>query len=520
MHEWMLGVDLGTSGLKAVLLSSSGELIAEASQEYPTHYPHPNWAEQEPEDWWRALCTTVRRVMDQAEAADPPLAGICVSSQAPVIVSVARDGQPLMRGMLWLDKRAEAECDVIRAVVSEERIRQITANNLSSYLGAPNYVWLKRHRPDIFEQTHKFLMANSYINLKLTGQYTMDVSQAPLQLLADAKSCDWSPELLDALDLPVEKFPKVYQCLEIIGQVQRQPAEELGIPAGVPVLAGTTDTPAGMVGMGVVQNGQAFVSHGTGCNIGLCVAEPRANRHLVCIPHAIPGRWMLSAVMTSTGASMKWFVNELCARDRDAARAAGVDAYSGVTASAETSSPGSGGLVFLPYLMGEQAPIWDADARGVFVGISANTTRGDMVRAIMEGIAFGIRQNLQVYLDDGWQVGDIRVQGGAARNPLWNQILSDVTGRAVLVPPASGGAPIGDALLVGLATGIYPDVEAAMAVLPGPSAVHHPNPPTVAIYNELYPIYERLYGVLRDTFHNLALIRATHSGGRLKSAHR
>jgi len=507
MSQLLLGVDLGTTGLKTALVSGSGELLAEAGEEYPTHYPYPNWAEQEPEDWWHALQNTVRQVMAGCRRPHPPLAGICISSQAPVIVPVAADGRPLMRGIIWADKRAEAECEVLRSAVGEERVSRITANSISSFLAGPSYVWLQRRRPDVFEQTYQFLMANSYLNLRLTGRYTLDNSQSLLQLLVDAASGNWSPEILDALNLPVEKFPRIFQCLEVIGEVTQQAAAELDIPAGTPVLAGTTDTTAAMIGMGVAHNGQAFISHGTGSNIGLCVTQPKPNRHLICIPHAIPGRWMLSAVMTSTGASMKWFVNELSARERDTARREGLDPYSCVCAPAETSPPGSGGLIFLPYLMGEQAPIWDPNARGVFVGLSPNTTRGDVVRAIMEGVAFGARQNLQVFMADGWQVGNVTVQGGVTRSALWNQITSDVTNRTVLVSSASSSAPLGDALLAGLATGVYSSVEAALAACPKPKATYVPDPVAVATYDRLYPIYEGLYGQLRETFCALAACR-------------
>jgi xylulokinase len=507
MPDLMLGIDVGTSGLKVALLHSSGEMIAEAGEEYPTYYPYPNWAEQDSEDWWKALCTAVHRVMASVGTRTMSLAGICISSQAPVIVPVAVDGRPLMRGMLWLDKRAESECALIREVIGEARLSQITANNLSSYLGAPSYVWLKRNHPDLFAQTHQFLMANSYLNWRLTGRFTMDVSQAPLQLLYDVTSGKWSDEILQALDLPVEKLPPVYPCLAIIGEVRRDAADELGIPVGTPVLAGTTDTPAAMVGMGVLESGQAFISHGTGCNIGLCVSRPWPSRHIVCIPHAIPGMWMLSAVMTSSGASMRWFVSQLCPRERHDAVAAGQSPYDWIDADARTAPPGSRGLLFLPYLVGEQSPIWDPDARGAFVGISVDTTRGEMLRAIMEGVAFGIRQNLQVYLDGGWEVRDVRAQGGATKSPLWNQIVSDVIGRTIYVSSLPNSAPVGDALLVGLATGIYRNVQDLAAACPAPSSVCTPNPGTAAIYERLYRVYEGLYGCLADSFHQLAIVR-------------
>jgi xylulokinase len=505
--ELMLGVDLGTTGMKTALVSSDREVLAEAGMEYPTHHPAPNQAEQDPKDWWLALQATVCQVMREAGVGTSSLAGMSISSQAPVIVPVDAAGRPLMRGMIWADKRAGAECRLIHERVGEERISQITFNHIDAFFAAPKYLWLKQHRPTLFAQTHKFLMANSYLNFRLTGRYAIDDAQALLQILVDAKTSDWSPELLDALELPVEKFPPVRQGMQVIGEVTRQSASELGIPAGTPVIAGTTDTTAAMLGIGIAENGQAFVSHGTGSNVGLCVTEPKPNRHLICIPQGIPGRWMLSAVMTSTGASIKWFMNELSCLERDHAVAVGLEPYTYVTAPAESASPGSGGLVFLPYLMGEQAPIWDLDARGAFIGLSATTTRGDMVRAIMEGIAFGVRQNFQVYIDNGWEVGDVRLIGGAAQNALWNQITSDVLNRSVLVPPSSAGAPIGDALLAGLATGVFPTVEAALAASPPTKAYYTPNSARVAQYDELYSIYVELYERLKDSFYALATFR-------------
>ena len=216
---------------------------------------------------------------------------------------------------------------------------------------------------------------------------------------------------------------------------------------------------------------------------------------------------MLSAVMTSSGASMKWFVSHLCARDRQDATAARQDPYSWIEADAKAAPPGSRGLVFLPYLMGEQSPIWDPDARGAFVGISVDTTRGEMLRAIMEGVAFGIRQNIQVYLDGGWEVRDIWAQGGATKSQLWNQIVSDVIDRTVYIASSPNSAPVGDALLVGLAVGIYQDVKTLAAACPAPSSVYTPNPEAVAIYNRLYPIYTGLYSRLAEAFHELAVIR-------------
>jgi xylulokinase len=509
----LLGVDIGTTGLKAALLDGHGKVLAEAAREHATSHPFSGWAEQDPEMWWKALRSTVREIISKAGIDGRPLTGISISSMAPVVIALDASGRPLLPGMIWADKRAEAESEWLRTTIGEARINQITANHINSFYAAPKCLWLKHNRPDIFARTQKFVMANGYINFRLTGRLTIDHSHLPLLLLSEAKNLTWSKELFEAMDLPCVKFPEIRSCLDVIGEVTKEAAAELGISAGTPVLAGTVDTVAALIGMGIIASGQAFVSMGTGSNVGTCLASPAFAQPLVFLPHAVPGLWLATGVMTSTGASLKWFRNTFCKDEQEEARQDGTDVYDKLTNLAAQAPTGCTGVIFLPYLMGEQSPIWDDDARGVFMGLAPTTSRGDLVRAVMEGCAFGIRQNFEVFRRAGWEVGEVRIQGGAAKNALWIQIISDVVGRSVLVPPVSASAPVGNAILVGIATGVFRDAATACSTCVEPRGIYHPNQRTSALYDQLYPIYVDVYKQLRGSFRALATFRRQISQG-------
>lgn len=506
----LLGVDIGTTGLKAALVDGDGRVLAEAGREYPTQHPHPGWAEQDPDGWWRAMVSATCEIVTRAGAQGQRLGGICVSSMAPVVVPVDRRGRPLGPGLIWADKRADAESAEFEARVGAERLNAITANRASSYYAAPKVMWLQRHRHELFAETHKVVMANGYVNYRLTGCYAVDHSHSPLLLLADASTCQWSDELLGAAGLPRELFPDIHPALDVLGELTAEAAAELGVPRGAPVLAGTVDTPAAVLGMGITAPRQSFVSMGTGSNVGACMPGPVFGQPLVSLPHALPGMWLVIGVMTSTGASLKWFKNQVCTWLEQVPAPA--DPYDVLTTEAGRASVGSRGLVFLPYLMGEQTPIWDNDARGTFVGLAPDTTRGEMVRAILEGSAFGVRHNLETCEAAGLQtrgqrVEEVRIQGGAAKSPVWTQIICDVVDRPVLVPPTTGGAAVGDAALAGLATGVFCDADTAVAACATPRAVHRPDPAAAGAYDRLYPVYRGIYEQLRPSFRALAEFR-------------
>lgn len=503
----LLGVDIGTTGLKAALVNGDGRVLAEAGREYPTQHPHPGWAEQDPDGWWRAMVSASGEVVARAGCRGKRLAGICVSSMAPVVVPLDAKGRALGPGLIWADKRADAESAELENRIGATRLNEITANRASSYYAAPKIMWLQRHRPDLFAATSKFVMANGYVNYRLTGRVAVDHSHSPLLLLADAATCRWSDELLEAAGLPRELFPEIRPALDIIGELTPDAAAELGVAPGAPVLTGTVDTPAAVLGMGITAPRQAFVSMGTGSNVGACMPGPAFGQPLVSLPHALPGMWLVIGVMTSTGASLKWFKNQVCPGFEEAVAPA--DPYDMLASEAGNASAGSRGLIFLPYLMGEQTPIWDNDARGTFVGIAPDTTRGEMVRAILEGAAYGVRHNLETCEAAGLgaaglRAEEVRIQGGAARSAVWTQIICDVVNRPVLAPPVSAGAAVGDAALAGLATGVFPDAATAVAACATPRAVYRPGAEAATRYDHLYPIYRAIYEQLRPSFRALA----------------
>lgn len=506
----LLGVDVGTSGMKTVLMERSGKILASVGREYPTHHPHPGWAEQDPEDWWEAACATIQEVLRVAKADPAAIAGVATSGMAPVMLPMDSDGTPLSMVAIWSDKRAEPQCAWARDHIGEERIAQLNATGVVSFFAGPKFLWLREHDPALFNRTYKFLQANSYINYRLSGVFSLTYSNLTMFLMADAQRGTWSEEMLEAFEFPVEKFPDIHQAEEVIGEVTKEAAEATGLKPGTPVLAGTVDTAAAALGVGNAYPGQCFVSMGTGLNLCVCAEKPLADPTLICFPHAVPGVWLVDAIMTSTGASLKWFRDQIGTKEREAARGLGVDPYDLLTLEAAEAPLGANGLIFLPYVMGELAPIYDDDARGVYFGIAPETTKADMVRAILEGTAMGLRQNLDYIEETGTPVEELRIVGGATKCALWNQIHADILNKPTRVPMVAEGAALGDAILAGYGVGVYDDIQKAATEIGQLREVYQPRPGISDRYDQLRGIYVQMYPVLKGLFKELAEFRTTN----------
>jgi xylulokinase len=506
----LLGIDVGTSGLKTVLMASSGDILASSGREYPTYHPHPGWAEHNPEDWWRATCDTIQEVLRISKADPAAIAGIATSGLAPTMLSIDKNGKSLGPAAIWADLRAEPQCEWLRQTVGAEKVASYNGTGIESFFAGPKFLWQREHDPEIYKQTYKYLQANSYINFRLSGVFSLTYTNLTMFLMADVRTGTWSEEMLKIFDFPVEKLPDIHQAEQIIGEVTREAAAETGLRTGIPVLAGTVDTAAAAVGVGSVDIGQCFVSMGTGLNLCLCAEKSLTAPTFICFPHAVPREWLIDAIMTSTGASLKWFRNYLGIMECEAADKLGVDPYELLTLEAGKSAPGSGGLIFLPYVMGELAPIYDSEARGVYFGISANTKKCDMVRAILEGTAMGLRQNLDAIEATGAPVTELRIVGGATKSALWNQIHADILDKPIGVPILAEGAPLGDAILAGYGVGVYKDIKQAAKEIGKLKEVYQPNPPTRDCYNDLRSIYAQLYPSLKSQFGELASFRSNH----------
>jgi xylulokinase len=505
--DLLFGIDIGTTGAKAALYDREGQLQALGHAEYETHHIRPEWVEQSPEDWWQATCAAVRSALAGLPHAAERVAGIAVSSQAPALVPLDAAGQPVRPALIWMDRRAEVEAQEIAGLLGAGRVEQISGNRPDPFYVAAKLRWFARHEPVARSQTAIFAQVNGYVNLRLTGELTLDHSHAGLLQLRDRRSGEWSAELCDACSVTPGCFPTVSQGHALIGAVTRDAANATGLRPGTPVMAGTVDGAAAAVEAGAVAPGIAAEMTGTSTVLLMphdgSVSEPA----FIAMPAALPGVELVLGAMVASGAALRWFRDQFGLAELEAGQRLGLDTYDLLTLEAGRAAPGSGGVVFLPYMMGERAPIWHTHARGVFFGLSLATTRGELVRAILEGAAYALRHNVEVARAAGLSLREVRSVGGGTRSPLWNQIKADVLGLPIALPTTSVGAPFGGAVLTGMGLGWYPDPQASLRELVRITGRYEPDPVRHAAYTELYAIYRRIYEHLKDDFDALAAIR-------------
>ncbi|MCS6826601.1 MAG: FGGY-family carbohydrate kinase [Caldilinea sp.] len=502
--EALLGVDIGTTAAKAILCDRNGTLLAQAGEEYPTAFPQPGWAEQDPEAWWRATCHVVRRVLEVAQLPAQAVAGVGVSCQAPTLAAVDATGHPLYPALIWMDRRAEPQCAQLRSEVDEDLVAEINGGRIDPYYLAPKLRWLREQEPDVYARCHQVLQANGYIVHKLTGVFCMDSSHGPLTLCFDSGRRKWSPRLLEAMKLDLDKLPPVRPCGEVVGVITPKAAEATGLAPGTPVIAGMTDGTAAAVEVGLMKPGDAAEMTGQSTVLLICSDAAYQGKALIPLGHPVPGLHLVVGAMSATGGALRWFRDQLGECEVAEAQRLGIDPFELLSARAAQSPPGANRVIFLPYMYGERSPIWDSAARGIFFGLSLATTKGDLVRAIMEGAAYGLRHNVETAAEAGFALETLACVGGGARSALWNQIKADVLGRPVTLPLAASGAAMGDAILAAAGVGLYASLTEAVAAMVKQGPTFAPQPENTARYNALYRIYRRLYPTLRPLFHELA----------------
>jgi xylulokinase len=486
----LIGVDVGTSGTRALAVTTEGELVAEANRPHDLLTPRPGWSEQHPSQWWEAT----RAALAEVAATSSDVIGLGLTGQMHGSVFLDPAGEVIRPALLWNDQRTAAECDEITERVGEARLLELAGNPALTGFQAPKIVWLARNEPDAYARVASVLLPKDYVRLKLTGEHATDASDAAGTLLLDVHARDWSAEILDALEIPREWMPKVYEGPEATGTITAALADELGLPAGLPIAAGGGDNAAAAVGVGVVREGSLSSSIGTSGVIfahrDAFAPDPSGRVHAFC--HAVPGAWHLMSVTLSAGGSLSWW------RDQ-----AGAD-FDALVAEAERVPPGAEGLVFLPYLTGERTPHLDPEARGGFVGLNVRHTRGHLSRAVMEGVAFSMRDGLEIMRGLGTPDDDVRAVGGGARSPLWLQLQADVYGRPIRRTVIDEGPAYGAALLAGVAAGAFADVGEASERVRLREEVTEPDRERARRYDELYDVYTSLYPALRDAMHRLA----------------
>lgn len=501
----LLGIDVGTTGTRAILVDEAdGRVVAGATREYPLHTPKPLWAEQDPDDWWRGTVGAVQDALAAARKLGPvDVRGIGLSGQMHGVVLLGSDGKPLGRSLIWCDGRSQEQCDAITAKVGAARLIELTCNPALVGFSAPKMLWVRQHDPRQWEQAKKFLLPKDYIRFRLTGEYASEVSDASGTLLFDVTKRTWSKEMLAALDLDADLLPSVHESPEVSARVRADVAAELGLPAGTPVVGGGGDQAAGAVGNGVVRRGLVSSTIGSSgvvfAHSDAPVLDPGGRVHTFC--HAVPGAWHVMGVTQGAGLSLRWFRDEVAGPlEREAAAQAGRDVYDVLAERAAEAPAGCDGLFFLPYLMGERTPHLDAQARGVWFGLTAAHTRAHLVRSVLEGVAYSLRDCLDLLVAMGVPVEDIRASGGGGKSPLWRQIQADVFGREVATVNAAEGPAYGAALLAGVGTGHWKTVpEACEASIAVTSRVA-PDAARQAVYAHGHGVYREVYSRLRTLY--------------------
>jgi xylulokinase len=486
----LIGVDVGTSGTRALAVTDAGELVAEANRPHDLLTPRPGWTEQDPAQWWEAAKAALAEVAGRAG----DVAGLGLTGQMHGSVFLDAAGEVIRPALLWNDQRTAAECDEITERVGAQRLLEIAGNPALTGFQAPKIRWLANHEPDNHARVAGVLLPKDYVRLMLTGERATDASDASGTLLLDVRARDYSAEILDALEIPRDWLPAVHEGPEVTGTLRGDVAAELGLPAGLPVAAGGGDNAAAAVGVGVVREGAVSTSIGTSgvlfAHRDAFAPDPSGRVHAFC--HAVPGAFHLMAVALSSGGSLSWWRDQVGGE------------FDTLVAEAEAVEPGAEGLLFLPYLSGERTPHLDPHARGAFVGLTLRHGRGHMTRAVMEGVAFSLRDGLEIMRGLGTPDDDLRAVGGGARSPLWMRLQADVYGRPIRRTVIDEGPAYGAALLAGVAAGVFADVEEASARVRLRDEVTEPDAERARRYDELYATYTGLYPALREAMHELA----------------
>jgi xylulokinase len=507
--RYLIGIDLGTSGTKTVLFDETGSAVASSSVEYPLHQPRNGWAEQEPSAWWNAAKQTIGDVIAKSGVSSADIKGVGVSGQMHGLVMLDKDGEVIRESILWCDGRTGLECAEITEKIGPSRLIEISANPALVGFTAGKILWVRKNEPANYERCRHIMLPKDYIRYKLTGEFATEVSDASGMNLLDVAGRRWSDEILDKLDIDKSMLGKMYESVDITGEVTAEAAALTGLAAGTPVVGGAGDNAAAAIGTGVVKTGRAFTTIGTSgvvfAHADKVSIEPQGRVHSFC--SAVPGAWTVMSCTLSAGLSLQWLRNQCCVPEMEEAKRRGVDPYEIMGEMAGGSPIGSNRLIFLPYLMGERSPLLDEKARGAFIGLSAMHTRADMIRAVMEGVSFSQRQCVDVLRGMGVETTDMMACGGGARSALWRQMLADLYGCPVKTSKASNEGPaLGVAILAGVGAGIYESVEAACDMIVKPDTELAPDKQRSAAFEPYYELYKSLYPALKDSYAALAAL--------------
>jgi xylulokinase len=503
------GIDIGTSGTKTLAINARGKILAQAMATYPSYHPKPLWSEQDPDDWWNATVKTIRAVVKQARLKPAEVRAIGLSGQMHGSVFLDKKGQVIRRALLWNDQRTAAECEEIeRRAGGRKALIGMVANPALTGFSAPKILWLRNHEPKNFSNVAKVLLPKDDVRRRLTGEFATEVSDASGMLLLDVVNRQWSKPLLSKLELDADLLATCYESEEVTGALSPAAAKTLGLSTDCVVVGGAGDCAAGAVGNGIVRKGLLSTSIGTSgvvfVHSDTPQVDPEGRLHTFC--HAVHGKWHMMGVTLAAGGSLQWFRNALCESMAAAAKKSKIDVYDVLTEEAAVTPPGAEGLFFLPYLAGERTPHADPLARGAFVGLTLKHTRGHMVRAILEGVTYSLRDCLSIVEEQGVEVKQIRASGGGAKSTFWRQLQADVLAKTVVTMAADEGPGYGVALLAAVGAGEFKDIVEACDATIKTTRQTKTRMKIKSHYDAGFPVYQRLYPSLRDDFRAIAAL--------------
>lgn len=496
--DYLLGIDIGTSACKVAIFDKNGQVMASANGDYPVYYPHEGWAQQKPDEWWDAVCAAIKECLKKGKISNGQIAGVGIDGQSWSAIAIDREGNVLTDTPIWMDTRAQEICDRLNNEIGRENIFQVAGNSLQPSYTTAKILWYKENMPEIYNQIYKILQSNSFIAYRLTGAITQDLSQGYGLHCFDMRTGTWDEQMCEKLGIPVDFLPQIVPCDQVVGTVTKKAAAQSGLAEGTPVVAGGLDAACGTLGAGVIHPGETQEQGGQAGGMSICTDTYKADPSLILGFHVVPGQWLLQGGTTGGGGVMRWFEREFADYERSRKEETGKSSLDQLNEIADEVPAGSDGVVFLPYMSGERSPIWNPYAKGVFYGLDFAKTKGHMVRACMEGVAFSLRHNLEVAEAAGARAEVLRAMGGSANSLLWTQIKADVTGKTVVVPASDTATTLGAAILAGVGVGFYKDYEEAVSMTVKETRRHEPNPSNKEIYDKTYRTYRALYESLKD----------------------
>ena len=495
--NFLLGIDIGTSACKIAVFDRNGQVMASATGDYPVYYPQEGWAQQNPEEWWDAVCGAIQKCLSTGNIDPEQIAGVGIDGQSWSAIAIDNQGRVLTDTPIWMDTRAQEICDRLNEEIGTEKIFLLAGNSLQPSYTTAKILWYKENMPEIYGKIYKILQSNSFIAYRLTGAVTQDLSQGYGLHCFDMRTGTWDKEMCDRLGIPMGFLPDIVPCDQVVGTVTEEAAARCGLTAGTPVVAGGLDAACGTLGAGVIHPGETQEQGGQAGGMSICIDTYKADPSLILGFHVVPGQWLLQGGTTGGGGVMRWFEKEFADYERIKSKETGVSSLNQLNEIAQKIPAGSEGVVFLPYMSGERSPIWNPYAKGVFYGLDFAKSKGHMVRACMEGVAFSLRHNLEVAEAAGAEVKVLRAMGGSANSLLWTQIKADVTGKKVVVPASDTATTLGAAILAGVGVGVYKDYEEAVSLTVRETRSHEPNPLNKETYDKTYRTYRELYESLK-----------------------